>query len=133
MDLDAVMNALGDALTAIDDLNVYPFNTSSLVAPAAVVGLPEVVEYDQTMGRGSDRARVPLWLVVCNVDDLTAVTAINSYLSATGDNSIKAAVEADTTLGGAADTIRVVDATPETIVIGGVEYLAAMFTIDVWA
>jgi DNA-binding NtrC family response regulator len=62
-----------------------------------------------------------------------AQDAVDQYLNSTGALSIKAAVEADVTLGGAAYTSRVTGWSDYgTIVIGGTEYMGARLSVEAW-
>jgi hypothetical protein len=63
------MDDLGAALETIDGLRVFPYWADKIVPPAAIVGFPESLDFDETMGRGAgpdghpgDRAgRAPGW------------------------------------------------------------------------
>jgi len=57
---------------------------------------------------------------------------LDAYL--VGDGSVKAAIEADRTLGGVANTCRVTEMSSySSLPIGDVLYLAAQFTVEVVA
>lgn len=62
-----------------------------------------------------------------------AYDAVDAYLAPTGALSVKAAVEADVTLGGTAHTSRVTGFSDYgTMVISGIEYLGARMTVEAW-
>ena len=85
------------------------------------------------MQRGSDTYEVPVILYVSKVDAETGQDSLDSYLAASGANSIKAAIEGDTTLGGAAMSVRVVSATEygEYEVTQGTSFLGVTFNVEV--
>lgn len=133
MNLGNVMDGLGAALAAITGLRVLDFPPDSISVPAAVVSFPDTIIYDSTMARGSDETTIKVHVLVGKVSDRSARDALCPYLDGTGASSIKAAIETDVTLGGAAQTARVTDATISTMMVGGVEYLAGTFSIDLLA
>lgn len=133
MSVAAVMDGLGVRLRTIADLRVYDFPAANVVAPAAVVGFPDSLEYDATLMRGADRGTYPVFVMVGPVSDRGARDALSKFVNAMGAKSIKAAIEDDPTLGGAAQTTRVMDASVETTAVAGVDYLTARFNVDVVA
>ena len=129
-----VRDGLVDALDVIDGLNVAKWIGQSIRTPMAVVGWP-TVNYDEAMGRGLDTWTVPVQIFVGLADNRTAVNRLEEYMDGAGSTSVKAAIEADTTLGGVCDDVRVsqlgetfegVDTTSPSIV-----YLAAQWDVDV--
>ena len=129
MNIPDVMDELGVALAAIAGLRVFPFNADKVNPPAAIVGWPDPLEYDQTMARGMDRQTLPLYVVVGKLDARISRDALGKYLNGSGDHSVKVAVEAGTYT--ACDTVRVTEATVNAYHVAGVEYLGAEFKIDV--
>ena len=129
LDLNAVMDAVGTRLATITGLRVYDYPAETASPPAAIVGLPSELEYDFTKGRGSDRAVIPITLLVGKVVERSARDALSLYLAGTGASSVKAAVDGD--LGGAAQTVRVMGARVEIVTLNGVEYLGATFDLEV--
>jgi hypothetical protein len=129
MNLADVMDEIGAALSTIDDLRVYPYNADSVQPPAAVIGWPDQIEYDQTYGRGSDKITLPMWVVVDRQDQRTSRDRLAVYLDGAGDSSIKAAVDGGTYT--ACDTVRIATASPVALTLGGVDYLGAAFDIEI--
>lgn len=127
------MGGLATRLETISGLRVFAHPPDNLTPPAAVVAFPDGIEYDTTMARGADRLSVPVHVLVGRVSDRSAANELGLYLSAPGAKSVKAAIEADKTLGGAAQTTCVTDANVEIFTVAGVDYLAATFTADVVA
>ena len=133
MDVPEVMSGLGNQLRTISGLRVRDYPSDSTNPPEAIVSFPENIEYDTVMARGADRLVFPVTVLVGRVSDRTARTRLGDYLSGEGDRSVKAAIEADKTLGGAADTTRVMEADTAIWTMGGSDLLAATFTIEVIA
>jgi hypothetical protein len=133
MSIAAVMDGLGVRLSTISGLRTYDYPADAVAVPAAVVLFPETLTYDDTMARGADRASFQVIVLVGKVSDRSARDSLALYMNGTGDKSVKTVVEADRTLGAAADTARVTEATVETFAVGAVEYLGARFNIDVVA
>jgi hypothetical protein len=130
MDLAVVMDDLGSALGRIDGLRVFPFSADKVAPPAAVVLWPERIDYDATMTRGSDRITMPVAVLVGRVDQRSARDALARYMDGAGPHSVKAAVESFT--GQTSwDSARVKTATPDSFTSGGVDYIGALFTIDI--
>ena len=133
MSIGACMDGLGARLSTIADLRIYDHPADAVAVPAAVVLFPETLTYDATMARGADRADFQVIVLVGKVSDRVARDKLALYLNGTGARSVKTVVEADRTLGGAADTARVATGTVETFTVGGADYLGARFTVDVIA
>ena len=121
-------------LSTISGLNVAKWIGQSIQTPMAVVGWPTVV-YDEAMGRGLDTWTVPVQIFVGLADNQSAAERLETYLDGSGATSVKAAIEADPTLDGACDDVRVsdlgevfegVDTTSPSIV-----YLAAQWDVNV--
>lgn len=134
LDVGGVMEGLATRLRTIEGLRVFGYPADQINPPAAVVAFPEgEIEYDAD--GGSDRAEFLVYLVVGRVSERSAYAALAVHLSGAGTGSVKAAIEGDPTLGGgaAAGTTRVATSRVEAITVAGVEYLAAVFTVDVYA
>lgn len=131
-----VMAGIGAALRQIPDLDVFDYPAENLTPPMAVVAFPEGdIEYDTTYGRGSDTAVFVVYVVAGRVDVESAYAALAGYMSGQGASSVKAAIEVDPTLGGAAagGTTRVQSSRIETVTSAGVDYLAASFNVEIVA
>jgi hypothetical protein len=128
MDLDAVMQEVADRLDTITGLRVDGYPAGSVTPPAAVLSYPEVT-YDETMRRGMDRYVLPVWVLVGKVSDRAARATIAPYLDGGGPKSVKTVLEADPY--DSLDSVRVQRADPDVVSVGGVEYLAYQFTLDI--
>lgn len=94
-----IRSGFGDRLKTISGLRVFDTIPGNFSPPAAIVGMPRRVE-TETMQRGTDRYEVDIWVVVARQADAQSEKAVEQYLNATGATSVRAAIYADTTLGG---------------------------------
>lgn len=133
LDLNAVMDGLGVRLATISDLRVDDYPADTVNPPAVVVGLPTETAYDFSKARGFDQATFPVFVIVGSAFSRAARDALGPYLAGTGDQSIKAAIEGDRTLGGACSTLRVKNARTDGsgITVNGVRYTGAIFEVEV--
>lgn len=125
MDLLAVADQLGDQLDLIPNLNVHRRPPGSVTAPAAIVGYPE----DYTYGEDADRMSLPVVVVVRKSSDKAAYAELAAYVKKIGDRSIKGRLEAGAYT--AFDDVRVAEADFDVVRIGDVDYLAAVFGLDI--
>jgi len=132
LDLTAVMDAIGARLVGVTGLRVYDYPADAASPPAAIVALPDTVEYDVVAGRGADRVIIPVTILVGKVSERAARDRLAQYVSGTGAASVKEAIEGNgATLNGAAQTVRVQTARVDVVTIGAVEYLGASFDVEV--
>ncbi len=124
-----VMDEVGDLLDTIADLRVFRWATGDAYPPAAIVGYPEVINYDQTYVRGMDRYTLTVYVVVGRPTDRSTRDAIAQYADGSGAASVKAALEVEPHV--AFDTLRVTSVTFDVITLGGTDYLAALFELDI--
>jgi hypothetical protein len=100
---------LAEALRAIPSLRVYELLPDNPNPPGVAISLDRVV-YDSVFARGCDEYEFTVHLFVARGDDRSAQVRIEDYVAGSGPSSIKAAIEADPTLGGVAQTVRVSEA-----------------------
>lgn len=129
MNLSAVMDELASSLGVIDGLRAFAFEPGSISPPSAWVDLPESIDYDATMGRGGDRITLTVRVVVGSIDSRSSRDLLSAYADGSGARSIKETIEAytPTSFGSA----RVTSVEFGVIPVAGIEYLAAMFNIDI--
>lgn len=100
--------------------------------PIAFVGL-ESVQYDQSFQRGLTEYNFTVTVLVGRVSERSAQRKLDEYIS-NGARSIKLAIEADKTLGGASYDVRVSELrNVGTVSLEQVIYLAADFAVTVFA
>lgn len=97
--LTEVREGLAEALGSISGLQVSPHALSNPSLPSASV-VPREFDYHQTFGDGPSDWYFNIEVLAALVSDIGAQLKLDSFLEASGDTSILAAVEADPTLGG---------------------------------
>ena len=123
--------ALATAMGTIPNLRTSATVPDNPRPPIAVV-MPERIAFDLNARRGADTFFFTIILIVSRADDRAAQNNLDAFL--TGASSIKAAVEANRTLGGVANTCRVTEMTNyASLPVGDVLYLSAQFTVEVVA
>lgn len=125
------MDELAAELDTIAGLRVFAYPTDSVPAPAAVVGYPEKITFDQTMGRGVDKITFPIFVVVGRVTDRSARDLLSVYCDGTGAKSVKAVLNAGAPWVAMA-SVRTGDIDFTTVTVAGIDYLTAVFTVDVY-
>tara|TARA_R100000781_G_scaffold26852_4_gene19949 strand:- start:2813 stop:3220 length:408 start_codon:yes stop_codon:yes gene_type:complete len=132
--LTNIRNGIGTNLENISSLMVFKYVPDSVEPPTAVVGVVESVEYDTSMARGADTYTIPIFLYVSRVDAQDSQETLDSYLASSGSSSIKAQIESDQTLGGSAQSCRVVDADNYGVyTVNNIDYLGVEFGVEVIA
>lgn len=131
--VSAIRDGLKTRLQTISGLRVHDTAPSAISPPAAVI-VPQTVDYDSTMARGSDAFAFDVFLLVSKAVDRVSQDKLDAYLAGSGVDSVKAAVEGDQSLGGVAHIARVAQARDYGAVeYGGISYLGAIFRVEVTA
>ena len=126
-----IRQGIADRLATIDRLRVSPTMLDDPRPPVAMV-IPERIEYDMTARRGVDRYIFIIQVLVSRADDRAAQNNIDPYII--GPGSVKEALFADPTLGGAAQTSRVTELRSYgQVLYGETLYLGAEFIVEVYA
>lgn len=102
---------MADALDVHPDVNVSPYASSQPVAPGIQI-LPPGVDYDYTYQRGLDEWTFVVQGFVALNEDVSTQQLLDQLCAATGPDSVKGALEADKTLGGSCNTLRVISQSP---------------------
>ena len=124
-----VRDNLKTQLATISGMRCYDTIPDSINVPAAIVGMLDF-EFDMTMLRGADKATLDIIVVTGRMSERSAQNALDSYLSGSGATSVKTVVEANPTLSGACQTLRVTTATSGSIQVGAIDYLAYRFRTE---
>lgn len=127
----AVRAGLATRLATISGLRCFDYVPDGLAPPAAVVE-PLEVSFDDSMRRGSDFYRAFILVIVGRMSERSANDALDGYLAGSGVTSVKAAIEADPTLGGACSTLQVTGALPREVVVSGVDMIAYRYEVDIY-
>jgi len=129
--LSQLRQGIADRLATIPGLRVSATFLDAPRPPVAMV-LPDRVDYDLNANRGADTFTFQISLLVGRADERSAQDKMDTYV--VGANSVKAAVEADRTLGGIANTCRVTEMRNYAQVsVGEVVYLGLEFEVEVIA
>jgi len=128
-DVSTIRQALADKMA-----NVYGLRTSAHVPdaprPPQAVVMPDRISYDLNANRGADTLYFTITVLVGRADDRSSQGNLDKYLR--GRDSVKAALEADRTLGGIVDTCRVTEMRNYAAVPVGEElYLGAQLIVEV--
>lgn len=94
-----VRAGLAAALGTITGLRVNTNATDDPVPPCAILSM-NTLTFDSTLARGADEMEWTVTLIVGRADDRAAMQRLETWMAGTGSSSVKAAIEADTTLGG---------------------------------
>ena len=95
----------------------------------AIVG-QLTMNYDYTLNRGFDSASCQIIVVVGRMSERNGQERLDGLLASSGSTSIKTAIEADKTLSGAVQTLRVVSASPGTITSANIDYLSYQYAVE---
>ncbi|SCG38234.1 hypothetical protein [Micromonospora zamorensis] len=130
MDVRAVMTEVAERLRTIPNLRVYDYPPGTATAPAAIVSYPESITYDETYGRGMDRMALPVVVLIGRPTDRNTPDKLAAYANGSGSSSVKAVLESGTYT--AFDDLRVESADFDVVSLGGTDYMAGMFNLNVW-
>lgn len=128
----ALREALATNLSAIADTQWSAYRLSAASPPCGYVWIGPI-SYDKAMHRGADDVTLMVTVLASLVTDIGGQKNLQRYMDASGSSSVKAAVEADTTLGGNCAQARVVECSGEQIYVpeGKGPYIGADFTVAV--
>lgn len=127
-----VRDNMKTALQSVSGLRVLDTLPDSANIPTngalAVVGMLDMT-YDFTLNRGFDSATLSVLVIVGRMSESAAQDRLDGYLQSSGATSIKTAIEADKTLGGAVQTLRVTQAVSGTITVANIDYLSYRYEV----
>jgi hypothetical protein len=129
VNLANVMQAVSDRLDTIAGLRCFGYPPGTVSPPAAIVSYPDHLTFDETYGRGMDRLTLPVVVVVGRPTDRSTRDRLTAYCDGSGTSSVKAVLESGTYT--AFDVIRVTGIEFDTVSIAAVDYLAAIFDLDI--
>jgi hypothetical protein len=132
VNIASVRAGLKTRLATISGLRCYETIPDQFSPPAAIVGMPTSIVFDFVYQRAADRMTYPIRILVGKATDRSAQERLEKYLDGSGALSVKAAIEGDPSLGGAANVTRVLSAQGLGVYdMGGVSYLGCDFTVEV--
>lgn len=131
-DFQALREGVAANLAGIPDLNESAYLLSNPTPPAAEVQ-PSEIDFDASMGRGADWVTLIVRVFVGLTTDIGAQKRLDRMLAGSGADSVKAAVEVDTSLGGVAEDLQVVNCTGYRTFSreGGPSYLGAEWMVRI--
>lgn len=133
-DYAAIRAAIGTALSSSSTFIQVSATAPDTVSPPAAIVTPgsPVAEYHGAFGNGMERFVFTVTCIAQRFDDTANQTLLDGFIS--GASGVRALVEADTTLGGEAQTLQVTNCSSYGVVtIGDVEFLGTDFTVEVFA
>lgn len=133
-DIADIREGLAANLRAIPELQSSGYLLANPTPPTAEV-FPSDIDYDEAMGRGHDMNVFTVRVFVAEVTDIGSQQQMDAYLASAGDRSVKEKLEADRTLGGACQFLRVTGCTGyrRTVMEGRGPVLAAEWRVEVLA
>ena len=133
MALSDIRTAMGTALSTVPNLRVRELLPAMVTPPMAVVA-PTSIEYDLNAQNGLHRYLFTVTVFVVKADDRAAQLKVDPFVAPSGTGSVKGALEADRTLGGVVNTLRVTNVNNYSSEdANDVLYLAVDFEVEVWA
>jgi hypothetical protein len=131
--MNSLRAGLSTRLATITGLRTAAYIPDDPMPPMAIV-VPQGITYDTTMGRGMDEYEFSILVLGSRVSDRAGQLAMDAYCNPSGSSSIKAAIEADKTLGGSAFDCRVREMRNlSQTTVGDQQYLSAEFVVTVYA
>lgn len=129
--ISEISAALRDALTAVSGLRVQDHLVDNPSPPIAMVGIDQVT-YHRAFAAGNAEHEYTVTVLVGRDPERVSQDRLNGYLSYDGTQSIRAAIEADPTLGGVVNTCQVATGGNIGLVsIGDANYLTVEFSVHV--
>lgn len=130
-----LMLGIETRLATITGLRAKDTSPDAIEIPAgggyAFVGLPDRIDYHQAMANGAISPVFAVTVLVAATPSRVGQTILAGYLNPAGSTSIRAAIEGDRTLGGAAQDCAVMAGKVlGEVTIGTVTYLGAEFTLQ---
>jgi len=124
-------DGLETQLATVTGLRVFDHVPDVFSPPSAFV-LPDSIDYWEAFRGGDVQMRFTVTVVVGRTAERASQKSLYGYMSYSGTTSIRAAIEADRTLGGAVQTSIVESADNIRVVSqGDADYLAVDFTVMV--
>lgn len=128
-----IHDALAAAVATIPGLRVADHLPEQIAPPMAVAQL-ETVAYHRTMQGGTSEWTFLVSLIAGRMGDRSAQRQLDGWLSWDGSQSLRAALEADVTLGGVVQSLVVSEmASIRLLTLGDATYLSCDFNVTVHA
>jgi hypothetical protein len=131
--LAQIADGLETRLATITGLRVFDHIPDVFAPPCAFV-MPENVQYWQGFAGGNAEHAYTVTVIVGRTSERASQKTLYAFMNYSGDTSIRAAIEADRTLGGVVQTLLVERSDNVRMISQGeADYLAADFSVRVHA
>jgi hypothetical protein len=132
--ISQVKDGLKTAIQSVSGLRAFDYQPDQVNPPFAWPTLDNITYHQTGMASGGVVMNFTVTLIVNRASERTAQDALDQYMSWSGTQSLRAAIEADPTLGGVCDTLIVTGAENLTnIDANDTLYLAVDFKVTVYA
>jgi hypothetical protein len=132
--ISQVKDGLKTRIETISGLRAFDYQPDQVNPPFAFPTLDTITYHQTGMASGGVVMNFTITLVVNRAVERTAQDALDQYMSFSGAQSLRAAIEADRTLGGVCDDLIVTNAENLTnIDANDTLYLAVDFKVTVYA
>jgi hypothetical protein len=129
-----IRDAIAAQLALITTLNVYSAVSDSVMVPAAIVGIPQSIEYDYTFRSANLKMMIPVRVLAARIQEDYAQELLDAYISYEGASSIPLSLGLDTQLSATVQTSRVTEARNYGVYeVEGISYLGVEFMLEVIA
>lgn len=130
MKLELVMAEVAARTKQLISHQVYDYPPMTIVAPCGVVSYPESLDYDQTYGRGMDKITgLPVILLAGKASVRESHKTVAGWAAGSGPTSLKEFLERQSY--DSCDTLVVTTCEFDVVEIAAIDYMAAMFTLDI--
>lgn len=120
-----VQSGIKNRLATINGLRAFEFQPDNQIAPPYAFAQLNSVEYHRAFQGGDIVYDFTIFVIVGRVSDRTAQASLDAYLSYSGAQSVRSALEADLTLGGIVSTLIVSRSSSiRSLSVGDAEYLS---------
>ncbi len=117
---------------SLGGMQILGYVRDNVTPPAADIRRGPTL-YDQAFQGGVHRMTMLVRVFVAGVMDKASQAQLDSYLDPEGDNSVKAAIESDRSLGGLIADLHVTGATGEqTYTMSGAQMVGSEWTVELW-
>lgn len=132
MNVGDVMDEIAVRLRAAPSLTgrTYAHPVGRITPPAAIVDFPSKGQFDETYGRGMDRWIGEVAVLVGRPTERQTRDQLAKYLDGSGPESVKALLDGEDYA--ACDGVRVTGWETEVWSVAGVDYLTALFELDIY-
>lgn len=130
MNVFTVAAELKAKLDTISGIRAHEYPPDAVVAPAAIVGYPQAIEFDLSAGRGQDKLVVPIFVLVDRTWDRASAEQFGDLTAGSGARSVKQVIQTRPHTAFSAARVRTVSFS--VIAVASIEYWCATFLVDIF-